>query len=464
MNYQKLANTIIQSIGGKENVINVMHCITRLRFTLKDESIVNDDLVKSIEGVMGVVHSNGQYQVIIGTHVGDVFKFVNKELGIVNEEKEVTTENNVNKGNIGSRILKTISSCIVPALPGLIGAGMLKGLVAALVGFGLLSAESGTYSLLYGAADALFYFFPIIIGFHAAKVFNINQTIGAIIGASLVYPSIVASENLSFLGLNITKTTYSNTIFPIIVALFLASYLYKFLDKVIPSMVRSIFVPTITILVTVPATYIVIGPVVNLFSSGILAAITWIFTTCPPLAGALLGGLWQVLVIFGVHQAIIPMILQEIMTNGFSYIDACVGISLFGIAGMALGYSLKTRNKKEKSESFGHFVVAMCGVTEPAIYAIGLRNIKNFICACIGGASGGLIMALLGGKTFGFGGSALFNAAQFISPEGVDFNIGKWVISLTVTLIVSALTSYIITNREDKKEVKIKTKSENLNV
>ena len=464
MDYKPLVKKIIENIGGKENVISVIHCITRLRFTLKDDSIANDVKIKELDGVMGVVRSNGQYQVIIGTHVGDVFKIVNNELGLDNNLEETSTKDTEKKGNIGSRILKTIASCIVPALPGLVGAGMLKGILAALVGFGLLSAESGTYEVLYGAADALFYFFPIIIGFHAAKVFNMNQTIGAVIGGAHVYPNLVSAETLSFLGINISKTTYSNTIFPIIVALFLASYLYKFLDKHIPAMVRSIFVPTITLLITVPVTYLVIGPVVNGIADGVLAAITWIFATCPPIAGALLGGLWQVLVIFGVHQAIIPMILQEIMTNGFSYIDACVGLSLFGIAGMALGYSLKVKNKKEKSESFGHFVVAMCGVTEPAIYAIGITHIKNFACACIGGACGGLIMAILGGKTYGFGGGALFNAAQFISPEGVDFNLAIWAIGAIVTVVISAVTSYMITKKDMNKEINNKNQVETVNM
>lgn len=448
MDYKPLVNKIIENIGGRDNVVNVIHCITRLRFTLKDESIADDEKIKKLDGVMGVVHSNGQYQVIIGTHVGDVFKILIQELKLNSCENINKSKQTENKGNIGTRILKTISSCIVPALPGLIGGGMLKGIVAALVGFGLLSKDSSTYAILYGSADALFYFFPILIGFHAAKVFNMNQTIGAIIGASLVYPTLVSAETLSFMGIAISKTTYSNTIFPIIVSLYLTSYLYNFLNKHIPAIIRSVFVPTLTILVSVPITYLVIGPIVNSISTCVLAMISWIFTTCPPIAGVLLGGLWQILVIFGIHQAIIPMILQEILTNGFSYIDACVGISLFGIAGMALGYALKKKNKRIKSESIGHFAVAMCGVTEPAIYAIGINNIKNFACACIGSAVGGLIMAVMGGRTFGFGGSALFNAPQFIGPQGIDFNLAIWCICVVVTVVISTVASYIVTKAE----------------
>lgn len=450
MNYKPLVDEIISKIGGKDNIVNVMNCITRLRFTLKDESIAKDEEIKKIDGVLGVVRSGGQYQVIIGTHVTDVFKVLNEELKL-NEDKVVKSENNKKEGNIGTRILKTISNCIVPALPGLIGAGILKGMLAALLGFGLLSNESGTYLILQGAADALFYYFPIIIGFHAAKVFGMNQTIGAIIGGALVYPSLVSAETLSFIGINISKASYGNTIFPIIAALFLGSYLYKFLDNHIPKIVRSIFVPTLTIAIVVPATYLVIGPVVNGLAAGLLALISWVFKACPPIAGALLGGFWQVLVVFGVHQGVVPMILQEIMTNGFSYIDACAGVSLFGIAGMALGYYLKVKDKKVKSESFGHFVVAMCGITEPAIYAIGIVNIKNFACACLGGVAGGLTMGILGGKSYGFGGAALFNAPQFISPTGIDSNLAIWAICALITVVVSTVSSYIVTNKEKDK-------------
>lgn len=450
MKYNTLIKEIIEKVGGKENIVSVEHCMTRLRFTLKDKSIPDENEVKDIKSVLGVVNNSAQFQVIIGTHVDAVYKEMMEVLDI-NGKSRIQEEAKGKEGNLGSRIMKSIAGCVLPSLPALIGSGILKGILAALAGFGLMSTEGGTYQILYGAANALYYFFPIIIGFNAAKVFDITPSLGAVIGAALVYPDLIAAENLNFMGIPVVSAAYTYTVFPVIVAVFFASYVDKFCRKYIPEILKTVLVPTIILAVTIPVTYLAIGPVVNIASTGALALINWIFNAVPVVAGALLGGLWQLLVMFGLHQAIIPLIIQETIANGFSHIDACVGLSLFGVAGMALGYALGVKDKNIKAESFGHFFVAMCGITEPAIYAIGVPHIKLFACGCLGSGAGGFIMALFGGKTYGVGGAALFNAPLFIGPEGINGNLALWAACAAITVAVAAIAAFIITGKEVKE-------------
>lgn len=451
MPYQDLAKAIIDKIGGKENVVSVTNCITRLRFELKDFSKPKMEEVKNIDGVIGAVNQGGQFQVIIGTHVTDVIKNVRKELGINNDSQpsEAIKIEEGPKGNMVNRFFKMISSIILPIVPPLIGGGILKGIIAALVGFGILSNTDGTYQILYGAADAVLYFFPVIIGFSAAKVFNMNNYLGAVIGAALVYPNLISAETLSFLQIPVVKASYASTIFPVIAAVWFASIVSRFCEKVIPKMVQNVINPSIVIAVAVPLTYIIIGPLMNELGNGLSAAIKMIFSFSPQLAGAILGGFWQLLVVLGIHWAIIPIIINDIATNGSSMIDACVGLGHFGIAGMALGYALKNKNKKQKANGFSSFAVTLCGVTEPAIYSIGLNHIKVFACALIGSGVGGFIMAMFGGETYGFGGSGLFNGPLFIGPNGFDTNFVLWAICAGVSLTIATTLAYFISPREE---------------
>lgn len=449
MKYQQLGQEIIKDLGGKENIVSVTHCMTRLRFTLKDFNIPDEKKIKEVEGIIGVVNQGGQYQIIIGTHVKEVFEDVKSELGLKENPVSEVSEN----VNIFNRFFKMISGCIFPIIYPLVGGGILKGILAALAGLDMISVTGGTYQILFGAADAIFYFFPVIVGFSAAKVFKVNQYLGATIGAALIYPSLVSAESLSFLGISVVSASYANTIFPIIVAVWFASLVNKVCNKIIPSILHNTINPTIILTITVPVTYLVIGPIVNLLSVGLLHIFTVIYEISPPVVGLIMSGLWQLLVLLGIHMAIIPMFINEIATNGYSYIAALPGLGHFGLVGMALGIALGVKNKKKKANAVSSLIVSLCGITEPAIYSIAIINVKYFVCAMIGSGVAGFIMALFRGTIFGTGVGGLFAGAMFISPNGFDRNFVLWVICASTATIISAILSYIVTQKENKIEM-----------
>lgn len=452
MKYQILVHEIIKKLGAKENIVSVTNCMTRLRFVLKDFTIPIETEVKNIEGVVGVVNKGGQYQVIVGTHVNEVITEIKAELGI-NEKSCDDEEGEKENGNAFNRFFKMISGCIFPIMVPLIGGGILRGILAALLGFNLITRESGTFQILFGAADAIFYFFPVIIGFSAAKVFKINQYLGATIGGALIYPALIGAEGLSFIGVTVVSASYANTVFPIIVAVWFASIVTRIFNKFVPDVIQDIITPTIVLAITVPTTFLVIGPVVNALSTGILNMITFIYGVSPPLVGLLMSGLWQLLVLLGIHMAIIPVFINEIAVNGYTYIGPLAGLGHWGIIGMTLGLALATKNKKKKASSVSSMIVAFFGITEPAIYSIAILNIKLFVCAMIGSGVAGFIFASLGAKSFGTGVGGIFGGALFIGPDGIDRNFTIWLICAVTGTIISAILAYSVTKNEIKRGI-----------
>ena len=280
--YTDLANQIVAKIGGKENVVSVTNCMTRLRFKLKDEGKANTESVKKIKGVQGVVLQGGQYQIVIGTHVKDVIKYVDKVLEQAENKK--TSEKETKKEGIFNKLFQIIAGCVVSMIPALIASGVIKGVLAILTTTGVLTTTDGTYIILYGAANAAMFFMPILIGFNAGKVFGCNQMIAATIGAALVYPSLSnlltmihpeyanvepAASTISFLGIPVQLIDYSNSMLPIILAVFLASIIQKQAEKIIPQILQLVFVPAVTLVITVPISFLVIGPVMTMVSNGL---------------------------------------------------------------------------------------------------------------------------------------------------------------------------------------------------
>ena len=270
--YGQLAKEVVAAVGGKENIVSVSNCMTRLRFVLKDDTIPNKDEVSKIKGVKGVMNQGGQYQVIIGTHVSEVVKFVKTEAGITGNSKAVNKEDYqvMKKDSLWNRFFKVISGCIMPMIGPMIAGGILKGILVILTTMGILTNTDGTYLVLYAASDAIMYFMPIIVGFSCGKIFDCNPYTTAAIGAALVYPNLVAAiaaeGGITFLHIPVSTTTYANTLFPIILASFFASKVEKLAKKVLPEMIQLMMVPTIVLALTVPLSYLVIGPVMQYVS------------------------------------------------------------------------------------------------------------------------------------------------------------------------------------------------------
>lgn len=398
MDYQKIASQILELVGTTDNVSNMTHCFTRLRFNLKDSSKANKEKLLETEGVISVVESGGQYQVVLGNKVEKVYDAMLPMMGDLNMEDN---SKDGEKGSIGTRILNTIAAIFTPTVPAIAASGMLKGIlaVAVIIATNYYQVDLKTYQtyiILNAASDALFYFMPIILGYSAAKVFKTNEYIAMIIGATLCYPAIVelmtGDAAVSLFSINLTKASYTSSVIPIIISVFFLSYVQRFLDKYIPEVLKIIMVPTFSLLIMVPATLIVFGPIGIYIGEFVNWIYYYIMNFSPILLGAFIGGIWCVLVIFGAHRAIIPIGINDVAQTGRQNLLAFAGAANFSQAGAAFGVFLKTRNKELKTVAASATVTALFGITEPAIYGANLRLKKPMVYAVISGALGGALM------------------------------------------------------------------------
>ncbi|MGX7420608.1 beta-glucoside-specific PTS transporter subunit IIABC [Carnobacterium gallinarum] len=423
--YEELAKNIVKEVGGKENVNDLTNCITRLRFKLKDESKANTDVLKNMDGVVTVMQAGGQYQVVIGNHVSDVRKDVDTVLGVLEPDTNVGP-----KGNLFDQFVDMISGIFQPILAPLSAAGMLKG-VNAILAFALGSgfSASPTYAVFNAMGDGLFLLLPIFIGYTAMKKFGGSPFLGMMIASSLVYTGFIDGSatalfaeggGLNFFGIpfSIPVAGYGSTVMPIIAATAFGAFLEKQLSKIIPDVVKLFLVPFFTALITVPLTFLVIGPVMNIVSDGLGSALLAVQTFNPILFGAILGFSWQVLVMFGMHWALIPFAIIALSQGQPTALLTPSGSVSFAQTGAVLAVMLKTKNAKLKELSIPAFISGLFGVTEPAIYGITLPRKKPFWASCIVGAFTGAISMGLGIKGYQMGGLGIFRYTSSITPEG----------------------------------------------
>lgn len=399
-NYGKMAEEILAQIGGEENVASLAHCMTRLRFKIKDESKVNIETLKKIEGVIQVVKASGQHQVVIGTDVGDVYDAIGK-ITSINLSGEAQEEEDGGKKSFLNTAIDVISAIFLPFMGAFMAAGLLKGFLVVFTTVGWLSADGTTYALLYSMADGLFNFLPIILAYTAAKKFKAEPFVAMAIAAALVYPNITmlynAGEAVSFLGIPVTLISYPCSVIPIVVAVFVQSKLEMFIKPKFPQVLRGIFVPLLSLVLITLLTYLVIGPVTNIVATALADGIRFLLKVSPPLAGALFGALYPIMLIFGLHWGLVPLVMNNFATLGVDNIMPITLATNFALAGCVLGVFLKTKNKELKQVSGSTFVSAfVAGVTEPAIYGVVLKYKRPFVIVCILDAIGGVIIATAG--------------------------------------------------------------------
>lgn len=423
--YEELAKNIVKEVGGKENVNSLTNCITRLRFKLKDESKANTDVLKNMDGVVTVMQSGGQYQVVIGNHVPDVRKEVDSVLGVLEE-----STNDGPKGNLFDQFVDIISAIFQPILAPLSAAGMLKG-VNAILSFALGAgfADSSTYAVFNAMGDGLFLFLPIFIGYTAMKKFGGSPFLGMMIATSLVYTGFIdGSATAKFAeagGLNffnipfsIPAAGYGSTVMPIIASVAFAAFLEKQLRKIIPDVVKLFLVPFFTALITVPLTFLIIGPVMNVVADGLGNGLIALQNFNPIIFGAILGFSWQILVMFGMHWALIPFVIIALSQGEPTALLTASGSVSFAQTGAVLAVMLKTKNARLKELSIPAFISGIFGVTEPAIYGITLPKKKPFWASCIVGGVTGAIAMGLGIQAYQLGGLGIFRYTSAISPDG----------------------------------------------
>ena len=484
------ARDIIAGIGGADNVRSVIHCITRLRFYLKDESLADDAAVTESADVIDVARAGGQYQVVIGPKVAQVYNAVVKQLpqgsgeDAPEEEERERPTTFVGWMKYGfSSLIGVITGSMIPIIGVLAASGILKGILALLTYYKVVGDETDTYKFIDAMSSSMFYFLPIIVGFTAARRLGANPIVVAIIGGVLCFPTLVAMSNpkgegyhviaqlgktvfnADFFGIPVALPTgregmaYTSTIFPIIVAAWLASRLEPWLERWIPAVIQSMFVPLLEIFIVSALILVVFGPIVMFFSGFIANGINSIITFNYVFAGLVIGALYQSLVIFGLHWAVIPIIAAQLASSGGgeSRINAIVSATMIAQGAGALAIWVKSKNPRIRQLAGPATISAMCGVTEPAMYGLNLKYGRVFITASIGGAVGGLLTGLFNVNMWGFTG-AFVGFPSFISKQGIDSSFtGFWIASLA-TVIVGFLCTYFFGFKESdfdaEREVK----------
>lgn len=459
-NYDDLANDIIEHIGGEENVTDLRHCITRLRFRLKDESKADTNYLKQRDGIVTVVQSGGQYQVVIGNHVPDVYDAVisNSSIG---GESSGNSEEEGPKGNLFDRFIDLMSGLFQPFLGVLSAAGILKGVVALLGAVGMESTN-GFYAILNAAGDGLFQFLPFLIALAAAKRFKMNQyTAIAVIGAML-YPALNTLGELpvlytlfegtifesaitsTFLGIPIIMPPggYYSSVIPAIFAVYIASLLEKWFAKRLPDSVKTFFTPFFTLLIGVPLAMLVFGPIATWLSSIIGAAFIALNDFSPILFGLVLGGAWQLLVLLGLHWGLVPIMIVQVMTNGQSNILAVISAVSFAQMGAMIAIYLKTKETKVKTMAIPAIISSLFGVTEPAIYGFSLPMRTPFIMSCIAGAIQGAFIGITGTIGYNMAGLGIFSIPAFIDPSGQDTR-SVWMFLLAI--VIATVAGFLLT-------------------
>lgn len=464
--YENLAKEILENVGGKENINSLTHCVTRLRFRLKDESKANDEALKNNPGVVTVMKSAGQYQVVIGNHVPLVYADVCELAGISNGTQQVEEEA---PQGLFNKLIDIISGCFQPILGPLCAAGIIKGLNALLV-FILGSSfnNSGTYMILNAIGDSIFNFLPIILGYTAAKKFNVNIIVGMIIGATLCYPTIqtdtlsaagkaigtlpfIGSYYTKFIGIPFVSGNYTSTVVPVICIVALAAQIQKIAKKFVPEMLQNFFVPFFVLIISLPIGLLVIGPVVSLLTTVLSNMFAGLYAFSPIVTAFVIGALWQCLVIFGLHWALIPMAMVNIGNLGYDTILPGMLGTTFAATGVLAAMYLKLKDENKKALAIPGVISAFCGVTEPAIYGFLLPEKTPFVFSCIGGAVGGAIMGTVAVKQYVIGGLGIFSVVNFISPKGNATGMIVSLIAGAVSLVVGFVLTMIFYKTNDQQ-------------
>lgn len=437
--YTELAQDIVAHVGGKDNIVKLVHCVTRLRFTLKDESKADDDYLKQRDGIVTVVKAGGQYQVVIGNHVPDVYDTVLKVAGIPGEGGIDVDEGDVPKGNLFDRFIALVSGLFQPMLGVLSAAGMIKGVVAILAAVGVAETD-GLYIILNAAGDGLFQFLPLVLAITSAKRFKMDQFTALALGFALVYPDIAASfakGGVKFLGLPVIFPTssYLSTVLPIILTVWVGSKIEHFFKKVIPDVVKVFVVPFCVLLLTVPLAYLAIGPVMNYASDLVGALFTGIYGISPILYGFILGAAWQVLVMFGLHWGLVPLAILELQQNPSGTLLVASIAICFSQAGALLNIMLRTKEEKVRELAIPALISALFGVTEPAIYGITLPMRTPFIMTCVAGAIQGAFLGLMDVKMYVMGGMGLFSIPSFINAKN-SMNLIYYLIAIAASFVL----------------------------
>jgi len=451
MKYDQLSKSIIALVGGEKNILSLYHCMTRLRFKLKDMNKANKKELGAIDGVISVIESNGQLQVVIGNQVEDVFKSIMSIYNIQGASSQ-KQDGQMKKGNIVAKLFNVMSSVFTPIIPILAGSGMLKALLVILTTYAGMDKLSSTYKILASSGNAVFYFFPIFIAFSAAKTFGVNQYISAAIMGALLEPNFTSlmkatGDVTHFLNVPVVLMSYTSTVIPAILVIWIYSYLEKFLKKVIPKNIELFTISFISILIMVPLTATVIGPLGVSLGNGLGSIISFMSDKSGFLTGAIIGGGWTFLVMFGIHWGVVPIMLNNLALYGFDTIRPAIATATFAQAGAAFGVFLKSRDKKTKSFAISAMLPALLGgITEPIVYGISVKYKKPMYAAVISGALAGGFVGAMKTTVMVYVFPALTTLPAFMTNTFMYYIIG-----ITVAFFLTSALTYVFGIDEEKE-------------
>lgn len=451
IDYRITAKELVKELGGNSNISNVAHCATRLRFILKDESIVDSGKVAKIPGVITTVQAGGQYQVVIGNHVQDAFNFV-MELVTVDESQTGDAENKV---GVFSKMIDIISSIFAPFLYTLAACGILQGILGIFVALNAIDTAGGTYQILNFVSWTAFTFLPVLIAVTASKKFGVNTYVALVIACALVSPDYInmvnAGDPVYFLGMKVQLLSYTSSVIPIILSIWIASYVQKFFDKYLPIVIRNLFSPMFTIAIMVPLTLLAFGPIGNTVGGAIAGAYNFLYGLSPIVAGIIVGGLWQVLVIFGVHWGITPVTVGNYAALGYDTFTGLQASAVFGQAGAALGVFLKTKDKDMKGVSLSAAITGLFGITEPAIYGVNLRLKKPMVCGCISGAVAGAVAGAFNAVSWGYNMPGIAIIPAYFKAGHMGQFLG-FLLSIVIAFVLGVILTWIVGFEENVEE------------
>lgn len=452
--WQATAEGILAAVGGPENISGMTHCATRLRLNLHDDAKCDDAAVKQVDGVVNTVNKAGQYQILIGTEVPKLYeKF---EALVKGSGTEVQASSSSSDEGVISKIFSAISGVFAPLLPAMAGSGILRGLLILAVQLGLIAEGTGTYTILYTLSMSVFYFLPVLLAFSSGKRFGASPYLSALIGACLLYPDFINlmgktgnGAMTDFFGIPVVLMNYNSTVIPAILSIWVYSYLYKFLDEHIPETLKLVLLPAISLIIMVPATMMVIGPLGVYLGEGIAFVVNWLIARSSILAGILVGGGWSVLVSMGIHWAVNPIMINNIAQNGFDYICPFTFACNFAVIGCALGVFLKARDQKLKSFAMtGAVTIALSAIIEPTLFGMLVKNKKLFLAQIIGGACGGAFCGLTHVVTTAFVFGSVTTFPAFVSSNAMNFAFAM--IGMLISAVVAGVLGFIFTGKEDQ--------------
>lgn len=466
--YSELAKKIIDNIGGDSNIISLIHCATRLRFTLRNISLAKTDELKQEVGIIDVIESGGQYQIVVGPAVADVFNAINNQVNISVDATDALTEEK-DKGKF-SRVLDIISGMFVPIVPVMAGAGMIKVIASLCTMFGWLTVQDSTYQFLSIFGDTIFYFLPVILAASAAKKFKTNQYLAMTIGAALISPNFInmvtsareTGTGVNLFGLPVTLASYSSSVIPIILAVWFLSYVEPLANKYTPAVIRIFFAPMITLLIVLPLTFLLIGPIGTWLGDGLNSLVSIMNNSVPWLVPTLVGATTPLLVMTGMHYGIIPIGINMLAKKGIDTV-AGPGMTVSNIAqgGAALALTFKTKDKTLRGLTVSTGISSILGITEPALYGVNLKYKRPLYASMLGGGIGGLYLGIMGVGRFAQVPPGLLSLPSYFSSNYPSVIVHA-AIGCVIAFIVSFTTSFIIgfPNEIKKNDVPIKTISD----